>query len=129
MFGDDIESLPADVAGIYEEARVSITVEAHTGVVMLCRKILMNVAVSKGAPENLPFVEYVEWLLCQRYVPRGSEGWVDYIRSRGNEANHEISQMGESDAAAVLTFTEQLLRNVFELPSWVPKKKQTTETS
>ena len=120
LHGGDVSSLPEDIAPLYREARHSITVEAYTGSVMLCRKILMNVSVSKGAPEGLRFVKYVEWLVEQAYVPRGSEGWVQYIKDRGNEANHEIKPMTEGDAIGVLRFTEQLLRNMFELPGLVP---------
>ena len=87
---------------------------------MLCRKILMHVAVEKGAEENKSFKHYVDWLVDERYVPRGGEGWVDYIRTRGNEANHEIAPINADDAKALLFFTEALLRNVYELPSAIP---------
>ena len=87
---------------------------------MLCRKILMNVSVEKGAKEGLRFAQYVEWLVEQAYVPKGSEGWVTYVKDRGNEANHEIVPMTEADAIGVLRFTEQLLRNMFELPNLIP---------
>ena len=108
------------VEGLYDEARRSFSVGAYTGAVMLCRKVLMNVSVQKGASEGLRFVQYVEWLVGQHYVPKGSERWVEYIKNRGNDANHEIVPMTESDASGVLGFTEQLLRNMFELPNLVP---------
>jgi len=87
---------------------------------MLCRKILMHTAVDKGAATSLSFQQYVEWLVSERYAPRGAETWLDYIRTRGNEANHEIVVMGKEDAKGVLLFTEALLRSVYELPGLVP---------
>ena len=120
LHGGDVSSLPEDIEPLYREARRSITVEANTGSIMLCRKILMNVSVAKGAPEGQPFIKYVQWLVEEGYAPRGSEGWVQYIKDRGNEANHEIKPMTEGDAIGVLRFTEQLLRNMFELPGLVP---------
>ena len=87
---------------------------------MLCRKLLMHTAVEKGANEGQSFQQYVKWLVDERYAPRGAEDWLDYIRGRGNEANHEIVVMGKKDAEGVLRFTEALLRGVYELPKLVP---------
>lgn len=127
--GMPIGNLPADAGAVYEEARSSIAGNAFTGAVMLCRKILMHVAVEKGAKENLTFQHYVKWLIDERYAPRGAEEWLDYIRGRGNEANHEIVVMNKDDATGVLRFTEALLRGVYELPSLVPPLSQEAEES
>ena len=118
--GGFINKLPSDVASLYDEARDSMTVNVYTGSVMLCRKILMNVAVEKSAKEGLQFAAYVAWLVAEGYAPKGSEGWVTYIKNRGNDANHEIVPMDRADARGVLRFTEQLLRNIFELPNLIP---------
>mgnify|MGYP001575771983 CR=1 FL=1 len=118
--GGTITNLAKEVEAVYEEARASLSVHAFTGSVMLCRKILMNVAVNKGAVEGLQFAAYVEWLIKEGYAPKGSDDWLEYIKDRGNEANHLIVPMTYADAIGVLRFTEQLLRNVFELPNLVP---------
>ena len=118
--GRGVSKLGENVESLYKEARASFSVQAYTGAVMLCRKILMNVSVQKGAKERLPFVQYVEWLVKEGYVPKGSEGWLEYIKDRGNEANHVIVPMTKEDAEGLLTLTEQLLRNMFELPGLVP---------
>ena len=120
--GYPLNQLPADIAGLYEEARSSRAANAFTGTVMLCRKLLMHVAVEKQAPLEKNFQEYVQWLIDERYAPRGAEQWVDFIRTRANEANHEITLMDEDDADGILNLTEQLLRNVYELPGSVPTK-------
>jgi hypothetical protein len=117
--------VPSDTGAIYEEARASVGVNAFTGAVMLCRKVLMHVAVEKGAKENLSFRSYVEWLVEERYAPRGAEPWLDYVRQRGNDANHEIALMTREDAVGVLRFTEALLRAVDELPAAVPRAPAT----
>jgi Domain of unknown function (DUF4145) len=118
--GRSVLHLDADVQSIYEEARKAIAANAFTAAVMACRKILMHVAVGKGADEGLSFQGYVQWLVDEHYVPRGADGWLDYVRMRGNEANHEIVVMAENDASGVLVFTEALLRSVYELPNLVP---------
>ena len=120
ILGREVASLTDDIRGVYDEARSSLTVGAATGTVMLCRKILMHVAVDKGADEGKRFQEYVEWLATEGWIPKGGQPWVEFIRQRGNEANHELPHMTREDAAGILQFTEALLRNVYELPALVP---------
>ncbi len=118
-FGNEVASLPFDVQQLYQEARRCMTVDAYTGAVLLCRKILMNVAVSKGAAEGEQFIKYVEYLDSKGYVPPDGKKWVDHIRKKGNEATHEIKQMWQHDGAGLITFTEMLLRFVYEFPAKV----------
>jgi len=42
---------------------------------------------------------------------------VDHIRTKGNEANHEIRLMGRQDAEELVTFVEMLLKFIYEFPS------------
>lgn len=119
-FGSDVGGLPDDIAAIYQEARDCMSVSGYTAAVMLARKLLMNVAVGHGAAENLSFVTYVEYLADQGYVPPNGKAWVDRIRSKGNEANHEIRLMSKADAEEILSFVEMLLKFVYEFPSRVP---------
>jgi hypothetical protein len=118
-FGHDINQLPFDVENLYREARKCMTVGAFTAAVLECRKILMNVAVNKGATQGEQFIKYVEFLDSKGYIPPDGKAWVDHIRKKGNEANHEIQQMFQYDADELITFTEMLLRFVFEFPAKV----------
>jgi len=81
----------------------------------------MNIAVAQGADPGKSFVEYVEYLASYGYVPPKGKGWVDHIRKKGNEANHEIAVMSRPDAEELISFTEMLLKFIFEFPSRVPK--------
>jgi DNA-directed RNA polymerase subunit RPC12/RpoP len=119
-FGRAVQGLPADIAALYDEARGCMSVPAHTGAVLLCRKILMHVAVEVGAGTGLKFIEYVEYLADQHYVPPNAKGWVDHIREKGNEATHEIVQMSKEEAEQLMSFTEVLLQLMYELPQRVP---------
>lgn len=80
----------------------------------------MNVAVQQGAKENLKFIEYVNYIADQGYVPPNGKHWVDHIRKKGNEATHEIAVMGEADARELIVFIEMLLRFIYEFPSMIP---------
>jgi len=80
----------------------------------------MHLAVEKGAPQGKSFLEYVEYLSQKGYVPPDGKAWVDYIRTKGNEANHEIKIMSADDAKRLITFLEMLLKFVYEFPAQVP---------
>lgn len=118
-FGNVVGSLPPDVAALYTEARSSMKVNAFTAAVLTCRKLLMHLAVEKGAPGGSSFLEYVEYLAQKGYVPPNGLGWVDHIRKKGNEANHEIRVMVENEAKDLITFTEMLLKFDYEFPAKV----------
>ena len=120
--GNSVRNLSDDIDCLYEEARTATAAGAYTAAVLTCRKLLMNVAVSKGAAENLSFFAYVEHLSVTGYIPPNGREWVDHIRKRGNEATHEIVVMTKSDAEELITFSEMLLKFVFEFPSRVPPK-------
>ena len=119
-FGAEIAHLPKDVESLYREARNCISVAAPTASVLACRKLLMNVAVSQGAPPNGTFQSYVTYLAANGYVPPNAKGWVDHIREKGNEATHEIPPVKEPDAKDLLTFMEMILKLVYEFPNRIP---------
>jgi uncharacterized CHY-type Zn-finger protein len=121
-FGNDIQGITKeDVASLFKEARDCTSVGAYTASVMVCRKILMNIAVEQKAETNKPFAYYVDYLSDKGYIPPNGKPWVDTIRQRGNDANHEIILMTEQDAKLILHFTEALLRFIYELPDVLQK--------
>jgi len=115
--GSDVAHLPEMLATLYLEARDCTQVGAFTACVLVCRKILMHVAVEQGAKPNQSFFEYVQYLADKNYVPPNGKGWVDHIRLKGNEATHEIVLMDETQAKELLSFTEMLLKFVYEFPA------------
>ncbi len=118
--GRDVSGITdAGVEKLYNEARDCTATGAHTAAVLLCRKILMNIAVQHGAKEGESFVSYINHLEQSGYVPPNGKEWVDRIRQKGNEANHEIALMTEADAAQIMHFVEMLLRFIYEFPSMV----------
>jgi len=121
MMGKEIEGLPDDVHALYDEARKCSSVGAYTAAVLTCRKILMHVAVEKGAEEGKSFIDYVDFLAEKGYIPQDGKGWVDHIRSKANEANHEIQIMQTNEADDLITFTEMLLRLVYEFKNRLEK--------
>ncbi len=60
-------------------------------------------------------------MAAKGYVPPNGRGWVDHIRKKGNEANHEIRLMTKIDAEELVSFAEMLLKFIYEFPERVPK--------
>jgi hypothetical protein len=117
--GDRVQHLPADVGQLYEEARQAFSVDAYTASVMASRKVLMNVAVAQGAVAGKTFKEYVDYLAAKGFVPPGGGDWVNHIRDKGNDANHEIPKMTKEDARELLDFLGMLLKFIYEFPARV----------
>ena len=81
----------------------------------------MNIAVQKKASKDLSFLEYVEHLSSQGYIPPDGKSWVDHIRKKGNEATHEIKLMDKDDAEDLIKFSEMLLKFIYEFPGLIPQ--------
>ena len=118
--GNEVQHIPDDLEKLYREARNCCSVSAFTASVLASRKMLMNIAVQQGAQEGLKFIEYVEHLAANGFIPPNGRGWVDHVRKKGNEATHEIALMTQSDAEELVAFTEMLLKFIYEFPNRVP---------
>lgn len=116
-YGQPISNLPDTVQSLYDEARKSYQVGAFTGVILICRKILANVAVFYGAKDGQRFVKYVDYLVDNGYVPQKSRDWVDKIRLEGNSATHNHTAKNKDDAQRILDFAQMLLLINFKFNS------------
>ena len=126
FLGDDIQGLEDPIKGAYEEARKSLSSQSNTACVLICRKILMHVAVDKGAPQRKQFADYVEYLVEQGHITPTMRAWVDKIRDLGNVATHEIPSPDDETTNVALTFTTLLLKNVYET-AYLMKPKSDNE--
>lgn len=116
VFGPILQGLPSDVEGAYDEARRCLSVQGFIACELLCRRILMHVAVEKGANEGESFASYVNHLEQQGYTTPAMKDWVDLIRRLGNKSTHRLTSPDEQRAQNMIMFTAQLLRTVYEMP-------------
>lgn len=122
MEGSAIQGLPETVSALYDEIRKCIQAGANTSAVLASRKMLMHLAVDKGAAEGMTFQQYVGYLEDAHYIPPDGREWVDEVRKRSNEQNHEIVIATRDDATQLLDFIEMLLRFIYEFPSRIRRK-------
>lgn len=114
-FGPKLQGLPTDVNDSYEEARRCMEVSAYTAAELICRKILMHVAVEKGAKEGESFAAYLTYLESQGFITPPMKGWVDLIRQHGNHATHKLDAPEKARAESTVMFTAELLRLTYEM--------------
>ena len=123
----EIDSLPKDVKSAYDEARNCFSVSAFTAAELICRKILMHIAVDLGANEGESFASYINHIEKEGYITTPMRPWADLIRKRGNAATHELEAVSEKGANETMEFTMTMLQVVYELPARA--KKFTDEPS
>ena len=120
--GNEVKGINDEsVLKLYDEVRKSAGVDAPTVTVMGCRIILMHVAVAKGAKENQSFEFYVDFLDKKGYIPTGLKKWAEVIRKMGNKANHKITIVTDEQAKNILSFTEVLLKIIYEMPAEIER--------
>ena len=63
IFGNVVSEIPEKtVSDLYDEARRATGCGANTAAVLCCRKLLMHIAVAKGANAGQSFASYVDYL-------------------------------------------------------------------
>lgn len=115
-YGDNVEYLSKEVKELYDEARNCFSVNAFTSSILCCRKLLMNCAVDQGAKEGKRFVEYINFLEENHYIPKNINGCIDKIRKLGNEGTHKIESKTKEEAELAIDFTSLVLKMIYEAP-------------
>ena len=126
---NNLHHIPPKVNKVYQEALDAYSVGAFTGTTLLCRKLLMSIAVGLGADEDQNFAAYVKFLDDKGYITKKSHGWVDAIRLIGNKATHNLDVSTQEEAEKVLTFCEMILKTNYEYPSEIPNKKEDLDSN
>lgn len=117
IYGRDIKNLPDNIESLYRECRTCYANQCYTAAQMIARTLLMHIAVEQGAESGLSFVRYVTYLDENGFIPPNGKKWVDFIRTSGNVANHEIVIKEKEETEKVITFLSTLLLVIYELPN------------
>lgn len=125
---NNFHHIPSEIHKVYQEAIDSYSAGAFTGTTLLCRKLLMSIAVNLGAKENQNFAEYVKFLDDGGYITKTSRNWVDLIRTIGNKATHDLDVSTQEEAEKVLTVCEMILKINYEYPSEISNDKDDLES-
>lgn len=115
------EAAPKDVVSIYEEARKAYMGGAHTGAVLLCRKILIHIAHDLGSPGKQTFNEAITWMNDNQHIPKNGLHVVKHIKDKGNEATHELVLSTAAEAGTLLMLVHRLVLFNYEFETLVEK--------
>lgn len=125
LLGRNIENSPSDINEIYREIRESIKDSNYTAAQLLGRKLIMHLAVSVAeAKEGETFVQCVDHLQSEGYVPPNGKAWIDYVKKLGNEKNHEIKIGTAEESSKILKFIEVLLIFIYEFAQEIEEKQK-----
>lgn len=115
LTGPIVEGLPTEISNAYDESRRCYSVNSYTSCELMCRKILMHVAVEKNAKEGDTFENYIKYLEGSGYVTPPMRGWVDLIRRHGNKSTHKLEAPDQKRAESTLMLTAELLKLIYEM--------------
>lgn len=116
VVGREVQHLPEDIRTLYEEARSCVSVGAYNAAAMVCRKIILHVAVEHGLPnpDYGAFKKAVEHIFDNHLMPAPARVWIDVLKDIGNDASHKIELVDSQVAELAIQFCQQMLENVFQ---------------
>jgi len=125
-YGENVEGLPPELKLAFNEARNVFSIGAFTSCQLICRKMLMHIAIDKcNLDEGKSFIEYVNALEKAQLISPLMKPWVDKIRKEGNDATHKLEPPSKDDSENILNFVTQLLKVIYEMEYKMQKFGQT----
>ena len=106
---DSLEDLEGEIIAEYTDAAKCLSNNLYTPTAMVCRKILMLVAIDRYAPTDKSYEEYVNYLEEKRYITDQMKSWINLIRKHGNDANHKTHPVDKRNACYVFMWVTALL--------------------
>lgn len=101
------------IVGLYDEARTALAQCAPSCAVLMFRKLLMHVAVERGATENQKFVVYCKYLKENNVVGEPQHAMLDRIMDAGNAENHQIRSASSEEASDLLELVTMLIQSIY----------------
>ena len=118
----NVAGMPYEIEQAYAEACACLSQNAPTAAVMMCRKLLIYIAVQEGAEKDWDGYErYVDFLKKEGHVPPKAHKMTDFVRKIGNSANHQLKPINAKDAEALLNFIGTLLIFIYAFPEQAKK--------
>jgi hypothetical protein len=112
-----VEGMPEELSDCWREVLKTGQAGAWTASELMCRKMLMHIAVHQfDADEGEPFTKYIKALDDARFFPSMLQPVLDGIRERGNRATHDIAKSTREQSIKTIRITHHVLRTIYELP-------------
>jgi hypothetical protein len=90
----------------------------YTACALMCRKLLMNLAIAHEANEGLKFEAYIEYLQDYNVLTPDMDYFFDRepekIRTLGNDAAHKAKPITKQNATDIINTSKVLLSLVYK---------------
>lgn len=114
-------AIPQDIGDDFDEANKCLGVEAKKATVTMCRRVLQNTCVSKGASPNAELFKQIDELESKRIINPSMKDVAHTIRMIGNWGAHPqvdpLKDVTLDDALEIVKFTSEFLNEVFVRPA------------
>jgi len=121
-------AIPQEIGDDFDEANKCLGVEAKKATVTMCRRVLQNACVSKGASPNTDLVKQIDELESKRVINPSMKDVAHTIRKIGNWGAHPqddpLKDVTLDDALEIVEFTSEFLNEVFVRPARLDALKQ-----
>lgn len=108
---------PSELQDLFKESALAFTGTAYTASAMVSRKILMLIAAKEGSQDISNFGKCVDFITNSVLTYPKAKPAIDVIRQIGNEANHQVQFVNETDSRRSLKIVELVLTAVYSLPA------------
>jgi len=110
-------AIPQEIGDDFNEANRCLGVEAKKATVVMCRRVLQNACVLKGASPNVDLFKQIDELESKRIINPSLKDVAHTIRMIGNWGAHPqddpLKDVTLDDALEIVKFTSEFLDEVF----------------
>jgi len=114
-------AIPEDIADDFKEANKCFAVQAKKATVTMCRRVLQNTCISKGADPKKDLFNQIDELESKRIINPSMKDVAHTIRMIGNWGAHPqedpLKDVTTDDASEIVKFTSEFLDEVFVRPA------------
>ena len=114
-------SIPENIADDFKEANMCLGVEAKKATVTMCRRVLQNTCIIKGATPNAELYKQINEIESKMIINPTMKEVAHAIRKIGNWGAHPqndpLKDVTIDDASEIVKFTSEFLEEVFVRPS------------
>ena len=115
------QAIPQEIGDDFDEANRCLGVEAKKATVAMCRRVLQNTCVLKGASPKADLFEQIDELESKRIINPSMKDVAHTIRLIGNWGAHPqndpLKDVTLDDAVEIVKFTSEFLDEVFVRPA------------
>lgn len=112
----EVEHLPEDVKQYYQNAITALNAGIASSAAVELRRTLEAAAKTHDVEERT-LVKAVEKLVEKGLITTSFSSVLSHVRKIGNQGAHATDvQLSEDEVRLALSFTTQMLRNLFEVP-------------